>query len=228
MGYTTDFFGDFRLDKPLTAAHKAYLTAFAETRRMKRDSNFTATYDDPLREAVGLPIGDFAEYYVGTNEDSCGILNYNEPPPSQPGLWCQWTPNLLGTAIQWDGGEKFYDYTQWLQYLITEFIEPWEYKLNGTVEWKGEEDDDSGTITVKDNIITKIRNCPDCRKPEHKGIPCKEVAGIPEVPATKERAIDPEMIRMAASILAHESLDEELAEKAAELAKRVIRHFESE
>ena len=34
MGYTTTFDGEFKLDKPLIPAHKAYLMKFAKTRRM--------------------------------------------------------------------------------------------------------------------------------------------------------------------------------------------------
>jgi hypothetical protein len=30
------------------------------------------------------------------------------------------------------------------------------YKLNGTVEWRGEEDDDRGRMVVKDNVVTVL------------------------------------------------------------------------
>ena len=52
---------------------------------------------------------------------------------AQPGLWCGWRPNEDGTVIEHDGGEKFYDYTEWIQYLVHHFLEPWGYKLNGDV-----------------------------------------------------------------------------------------------
>lgn len=58
MGYTTDFHGSFNLDKPLKKEHKNYLLKFAETRRMKRKSKIVETLPDPIREAVGLPIGE--------------------------------------------------------------------------------------------------------------------------------------------------------------------------
>jgi hypothetical protein len=158
MGYTTDFTGKFDLNKPLAPEHSAYLLAFAQTRRMKRDAAITATMDDPTRIAVGLPVGVDGEYFVGASRDfgqdhSPDILNYNDEPATQPGLWCQWIPNDTGTAIQWDGGEKFYNYIEWLKYLITHFLAPWGYVLNGAVEWCGEDRSDTGTISVINNVV---------------------------------------------------------------------------
>jgi hypothetical protein len=167
MGYTTDFDGKFTLDRPLSPEHSAYLTAFAETRRMKRDAEKTSLRPDPLRLAVNLPIGDEGGYYVGASnysgddhfayrgqEHSSDITDYNEEPAGQPGLWCQWTPSEDGAAIEWDGGEKFYDYVPWLEYLITHFLAPWGYVLNGEVEWSGESRGDLGKIVVTDNAVT--------------------------------------------------------------------------
>src|SRR5437588_5601505 len=124
MGYTTDFFfGGFKLDKPLKAEHAAYLVAFSHTRRMKRDTVETAKLPDPKREAVLLPIGTDGEFFVGSEEnfgqnETPSIIDYNDPPATQPNLWCQWVPNDDGTAIVWDGSEKFYDYVPWLEYLV--------------------------------------------------------------------------------------------------------------
>lgn len=158
MGYTTDFSGEFKLDKPLAPEHLAYLTKFNETRRIQRDAQIAATLPDPERVAVGLPVGPEGDFFVGgqgfmgqDGDDS--IVSYNSPPSSQPGLWCQWTPNDDGTAIVWDEGEKFYEYTEWLWYLVENFLKPWNYTLNGTVRWQGEDPDDKGVITVKNNEI---------------------------------------------------------------------------
>jgi hypothetical protein len=159
MGYTTDFSGEFTLDRPLTPEHKAYLTKFNETRRMRRDPQIAATLPDPVREAVGLPVGPEGDYFVGGpgfmgQNDDPSVVEHNSPPNSQPGLWCQWTPNEEGTAIVWDEGEKFYEYTEWLWYLIENFLKPWGYVLNGTVRWQGEDSNDCGAIKVKNNDIS--------------------------------------------------------------------------
>lgn len=182
MGYTTDFTGEFEVTPPLAEHHAAYLARFSQTRRMARDPLVTEHFYDPLRKAVGLEVGPAGDYFVG-DEDAFGqthtpdILDYNTPPGQrveihweglarlnepriveghdrpQPGLWCHWTPNEDGTAIEWDGGEKFYDYIDWLAYLIEHFLAPWGYALNGEVQWEGEDSDDRGMIRVSDNVM---------------------------------------------------------------------------
>jgi hypothetical protein len=167
MRYTTEFTGKFDLNKPLSSEHRAYLAAFAETRRMKRDATQTVLRPDPLRIAVGLPIGDEGGYFVGASgnteddwqkmrgqEHTPDVTDYNHEPAGQPGLWCQWVPTEDGSAIEWDGGEKFYSYVEWIQYLITHFLAPWGYVLNGTVKWEGESRGDLGRIVIVNNAVS--------------------------------------------------------------------------
>jgi hypothetical protein len=56
-------------------------------------------------------------------------------------------------GIEWDGGEKFYNYTEWLVYLINKILKPNGYVLNGVVQWQGEEVGDVGEIFVEDNKV---------------------------------------------------------------------------
>lgn len=116
MGYSTDFYGRFDLDRPLSRAHESVLKKFAETRH-----------------------------------------EGNSLPKICPGIWCQWVPTEDGAGIEWDGAEKFYDYTEWLVYLIENFLKPWGYVLNGKMNWEGERRDDVGTIYVKDNKVEAVR-----------------------------------------------------------------------
>lgn len=116
----------------------------------------------------------------GQKEDK-SIIDYNTPPGQpeyksgqdfttsweikqdlikrglcQPGLWCQWVieePIEGEQYLVWDGGEKFYNYVEWLKYLINHFFEPWGIKLNGTIEWEGEDPKDRGRIIVTDNMV---------------------------------------------------------------------------
>lgn len=145
MGYTTDFEGSFELNKPLTVKDKAYLEKFSETRRMARN--------------VNPKYGIEGEFYVdGSGFSGQGheenIINYNNPPKTQPGLWCQWVPNKEGTAIEWNGAEKFYAYTEWIIYLIEKILRPRKYILNGEVKWQGEEASDFGKIIIKNNVVS--------------------------------------------------------------------------
>lgn len=161
MGYTTDFEGRFELDKPLTEEHAKYLEKFCETRRMKRNAKATFLREDPVRWAVGLPEGEEGEYFVGETgmcgqDRSSDIVDYNSPPAGQPGLWCQWSPTKDRRGIEWDGGEKFYHYSEWLQYLINHFLKPWGYVLQGRVKWQGESDDDTGTLHCEYNQVVSM------------------------------------------------------------------------
>lgn len=145
MGYTTDFEGKFKFNKPLDIETFNFLRKLNETRRMARN--------------VGPEYGVEGEFYVDgggmagqDNEDN--IIDYNTPPKTQPGLWCQWVPTEDGKYLEWDGGEKFYYYVEWLQYIIDKILKPRKYKLSGEVEWQGEDSSDFGKIVVKNNVIT--------------------------------------------------------------------------
>jgi len=157
MGYTTEFDGYFKLDQRLFDSQVLYLLEFSRTRRVKRDAAVLENAPDPSRIAVGLPLGEEGCYFVNQKWDKergeISIVDYNRPPVGQPGLWCQWVPTADGGGIEWDGGEKFYRYIEWLQYLIDNFIGPWGYHLNGEVTWKGEDPKDTGRITVEANRI---------------------------------------------------------------------------
>ena len=144
MGYTTEFRGEFTLNRTLQPKIKEFLAKFNNTRRMGRK----------LDSSYGIE----GEFYVDGG-GVCGqgheesIVDCNVPPSTQPGLWCQWTPNEEGTAIVWDEGEKFYGYTAWIVYLVEKVLKPNGYVLNGAVEWRGEDFDDNGTITIRDNAV---------------------------------------------------------------------------
>lgn len=146
MGYTTDFSGSFGLNKALSPKMKEFLKHFNETRRMARNQP--------------KEFGIQGEFYVGSHDDGRmgqsdrgNVIDHNSPPSTQPGLWCQWTPSEDGTQIEWDGGEKFYYYTEWLLYLIHKILAPNGYVLNGQVTWQGEETGDVGEIYVEDNKV---------------------------------------------------------------------------
>ena len=139
MGYTTDFEGKFTINKPVDTKTAKLMRGIAATRRMKR---------------AGLPeeYGIDGEFYI--KDDEVKVVDCNEPPSTQPGLWCQWELQEDNQTIQWDGNEKFYDYVEWLEYIIKKILAPKGYILNGKVYWSGEEVRDHGTITVQDNKIT--------------------------------------------------------------------------
>lgn len=144
MGYTTEFTGSFKLNKKLDQETHTFLRKLSETRRMKRH----------LPEKYGIE-GEFfvdGSGFAGQDRDP-SIIDYNYPPSTQPSLWCNWTPTDDGTEIVWNGGEKFYEYIDWIKYIINKILNPRGYKLTGEVEWIGEDRDDLGKIIIKKNVI---------------------------------------------------------------------------
>lgn len=164
MGYTTDFIGRVKIDPPLNADEISYLTSFAETRRMHREAGPYYTASDGFR---------------GQGHDG-DVIDYNSPGPEQPGLWCQWVPTEDGTALEWDGGEKFYYAEEWMRYLIDTFLKPdaavyselggehnvdgriypiefnnfaFDHVVNGVIEAFGEESGDIWRLTVTNNVV---------------------------------------------------------------------------
>lgn len=159
MGYSTDFYGSVSFNKPIADELKNYINKFSATRRMKRDvEKIKKIFPDWDKNCFNGNLGVDGEYFVGGNgflgqdvDDS--IVGYNAPPKTQPSLWCQWMIDDDGNLV-WDGGDKFYNYAEWLVYLIDNFIDPSGYICNGEIEFQGEDINDFGTIYVKDNVVT--------------------------------------------------------------------------
>lgn len=156
MGYTTEFEGAVTVEPPLNAAERSFLTKFAYTRRMDRHR--------------GPYFVDGTGYAGQDHEDD--IIDYNSPPPGQPGLWCKWEPNEAGDDLHWNGMEKFYDSSEWMAYLIDHFLKPgaeastsgdpqfkdftFDHVVNGTIKAQGEDRDDRWDLVVKDNEVTVV------------------------------------------------------------------------
>lgn len=158
MGYTTYFDGSFKFNKPIVDGLVNYINKFASTRHMKRDVHrIKQLYPNWESECFMKELGTDGEYFIG---GSCGymdrsddIISYNDPPCTQPGLWCQWIINEKNELV-WDNGEKFYNYIEWLEYLINHFFAPFDYILNGEMMWQGEDYYDQGIIVVNNNKIS--------------------------------------------------------------------------
>ncbi len=148
MGYTTDFSGQFILDKPLDDETFKLLNGLANTRRMKRK--------------VDPKYGIDGEFYIEGNgfmgqDREENIVDFNQPPRTQPSLWCQWIPNEDDKyIIEWNGGEKFYNYIEWIKYIIEKILKPKGYTLNGDVCWSGESAEDIGLIRIMNNTVVSF------------------------------------------------------------------------
>lgn len=151
MGYTTEFYGRVTIDPPLNEQEIIYLRKFNESRRMDR--------------AKGPYFVDGGGW-MGQDREA-DVRDYNNPPKGQPGLWCQWVPTDDGTAIEWDGGEKFYCSVEWMEYIIEHFLAPnakaksvlpflqANHTVNGVIRAEGEERDDVWELVVEDNNVSR-------------------------------------------------------------------------
>ncbi|MFA1782442.1 hypothetical protein ACDX77_19395 [Bacillus velezensis] len=145
MGYNK-LQGQFILNKTLDSETFIFLNKLAESRRMKRD----------VDESIYGIEGEFYvdEFYFNSDGELAyeeNILDYNEPPKTQPSLWLQWIPTEEKNAIVWDGGENFNCPDEWIVYLIEKVLKPKGYVLNGVVNAFG---DRAWQIRIVDNQVT--------------------------------------------------------------------------
>ncbi|MFF4344599.1 hypothetical protein ACFY00_32320 [Kitasatospora sp. NPDC001540] len=152
MGYDTTFTGRVAVAPPLNAHEVAYLRKFARSRRMDRDRG------PYFVEGTG---------FMGRGHDP-DVRGYNTPPAGQPNLWCKWEPTADGTAIAWNGVEKFYDAAEWMAYLVEHFLRPgaraaggpgfegftFDHVLDGVIDAQGEEPDDTWQLVVRANGVS--------------------------------------------------------------------------
>jgi hypothetical protein len=71
----------------------------------------------------------------------------NGPREEGPGGYLQWRPTARGKSIKWDGGEKFYGYIDWMNWLGG-WLKARNIDSNGTITWQGEDARDRGVIEV--------------------------------------------------------------------------------
>lgn len=156
LGYSTEFTGRFTLDRKLEDKHYNYLKLFSYHRHMKiKPHNLTKEMIDAGVDA-GLDGAFFAFDFINKSSEYnkyFSIISYNEPPELCPGLWCQWIPSYDKLGIEWDGGEKFYNHPEWIEFIQVHFLNKWNYKLSGSVFFQGEDYRDKGYIRVKNNKI---------------------------------------------------------------------------
>ena len=159
MGYDTDFTGSFDIDRPLDKETQKILKGLNYTRRVKRNPiKLAEELDITPIECIKL-YGEECEFYFNFDNEfgqteTGDIINFNTPPDCQPSLWCKWHYNEKDNTIEWDGAEKFYEYIEWIEYMIKNILELRDYKLNGSVTWEGEEGDDLGEISIRNNKVT--------------------------------------------------------------------------
>jgi hypothetical protein len=159
MGYTTKFSGEFSFNCEVDDETLQLLEGLANTRRMKRNPYKLAARLNLTYEEVVQKYGLECQLWYGDTENfgqvhTPDVVDYNEPPEGQPGLWLQWVVTEDREGICWDGGEKFYNASGWIIYLIKNVLAPRGYVLNGIVDARGEDIYDLWHISIVDNKVS--------------------------------------------------------------------------
>lgn len=179
MGYYTTFYGTLEIQPPLKPEHRLYLMKFSGMRHYRYDVEKLKGIRDPVREAVGLPLGpDGAFSVVVCDADEAwaadGIqvdppligerpgLRLGDPrnPEFQPNLspWSPWEleedEEVSAIRLGQEGQSmKAYGYKEWLRYYIENFFKPWGYTLHGSISYEGDDRDDTGRIEVEGHTV---------------------------------------------------------------------------
>ena len=161
MGYTTWFEGGLTPNKPFKKEFVNYINAFSEKWHEPEDVEIIKRFDpDWAKHCLDGNLGPYGMYYVGNFDEGSfnkGIIDRSAAKGyTCPGYRCDWCINEEAGVVEWNGGEKFYQYTDWLIYLIENFFEPAGYILNGEFIWIGEDSEDRGKISVVNNKVSEF------------------------------------------------------------------------
>jgi hypothetical protein len=159
MGVSTTYLGHIEITPPLNQAEYDYLRMFSRSRRSHRDGGPYGVWPrDPHDEAPMLH-GDEA------------AARANQIAEGQPGYWCQWVPCPHGCCLGWDGQEKFYAGSAWLQYVIDHFLRPgaharrskdvqfrrftFDHDTNGVLVGEQQDNRELFSLTVRHGKVTR-------------------------------------------------------------------------
>ena len=85
------------------------------------------------------------------------ILEANNDPDSiqgeHPRSYMQWVPTQSLDHIVYDGNEKFYEYVDWMKWLVN-YLKGIGITADGEIDWSGDQAGDTGTIVVANSEVT--------------------------------------------------------------------------
>ena len=161
MGYSIELDGKIKISPKLKTFDKEFLDKFFQIRHMKRDmSKLKGISKNAIKEFGKDGCFYLKDYYDDIKEmpDDKTIININDCG-DMPSLYCdlEIVEDNGESFVQWNGSEKTYGVNVengWFNWLIDNFFKPCGYVLNGEMTWQGEDDDDTGTIKIENNIVS--------------------------------------------------------------------------
>lgn len=168
MGYSTIIISKFKINGEVTPELVSYINNFSKTRRMKRNNEtIKEIYPDWQKHCFNENLGTDGEYFLypvqpkyhfstETENSDKSIIDFNEPPATQPSLWCDWKIVKEGEHyyIKWNGMEGSGNYNYWIDYIINHFLIPSGLSLSGVVLGIGEWEDDVVYTVCDENKLT--------------------------------------------------------------------------
>jgi len=145
MGTDVEFEGTLRVkghkgaeinDTPKNRAYVRYLGELLKSPRIHVSEEDESVVTAALREKAGIPNKpQFRMMASGMYKDS---YRHCDRATDQPGVDCGW--ELKGSvkhnnvSIVWDAMTMRFEHSQWLDYIIREFIEPKDWFVNGSLD----------------------------------------------------------------------------------------------
>jgi hypothetical protein len=99
-----------------------------------------------LSRALTLPE---AAFILEANKNPDTIPTGDRPARS----YMQWVPSETLDHIVYDGNEKFYDYVDWMKWLVN-YLKGIGITADGEIDWSGDQAGDTGTIVVANSEVT--------------------------------------------------------------------------
>jgi hypothetical protein len=112
---------------------------------------------DPLREAIGLEIGQDGLYCTSDQANNVDVYsNYNRTATIVPDLYCPWTVSADGSKLCSSHPDKAHSPQEWLGFLLQHFLFPWYSQASGEVIWHGEDVGDTGAYLLTNNHLEVV------------------------------------------------------------------------
>lgn len=102
-----------------------------------------------LTMAEAKTLLEISEEYRTIEQSSLASITDPAPPKG----YMQWVPDESLKHIVWDQNEKFYDYEQWLKWIVAA-LASWGIEAAGSFKWQGESVGDIGELLVVDGHVT--------------------------------------------------------------------------
>ncbi|EYF06103.1 DNA-directed RNA polymerase subunit alpha C-terminal domain-containing protein [Chondromyces apiculatus] len=162
MGYRVKQDGHLDISPPLDPAQTAWVRAFAQARRFRRHAERIAAAPDPLREAVGLPVGAEGVFYTGALQDPSDetIADWNAPADPVPSLYAAWTVSEDGARLI--GCDDATWPSIWLEVFVG-ILRGWGRRLSGQVWLHGDDPADVSRVEVEEDrvVLREIQSDPE-------------------------------------------------------------------